>query len=54
MIRKTENINLKGYNSFGVDTSADLLVEWDSVESLVEWLRSEGKELVKGRWDILG
>ena len=54
MIRKTENINLKGYNSFGVDTSADLLVEWDSVESLVEWLRSEGKELLRGHWDILG
>lgn len=54
MIRKTENISLKGYNSFGVDTSADLLVEWDSVESLVEWLRSEGKELLRGHWDILG
>ncbi len=54
MVGKREHISLKDYNSFGVDTTADLLVEWKSVDELLEWLRLEGKDLLSGRWDILG
>lgn len=54
MVRKQHNASLKGYNSFGIDTTADLLVEWESVADLVEFLHAEGKALFGGQWDILG
>ena len=54
MVRKKANISLKEYNSFGVDTTADLLVEWESVADLVEWLRTEGDTILSNRWSILG
>lgn len=54
MVRKRENISLKEYNSFGIDTTADLLIEWSSAEALAELLRTEGNHILNGRWDILG
>lgn len=55
MVNILENISLRHYNSFGIDAYASRLVEWNSTEELVEFLRSE-RSLFCGnsKWDILG
>lgn len=54
MILCRENIELSPYTSFGTQAVADRVVEWDSAEELLSWLRGQGRELLCGRWTILG
>ncbi len=53
MIRQYENINLRGSNSFGIDVSADRLMEFSSAEDLRELFSSE-RSPIQGRWDVIG
>lgn len=54
MAKISENINLAAYTSFGASAVADRLVEWDSTGDLLDYLTSEGKEHLGGRWTLLG
>lgn len=49
-----ENIELASYTSFGTSAIADRMVEWDSTQDLIDYLRAEGQEHLKGTWTILG
>ena len=50
-----EHIELAPYTSFGTNGKAKRLVEWHSVEELLQYLHSqEGKEHLSERWTILG
>jgi UDP-N-acetylmuramate dehydrogenase len=40
-MNKDESISLLGYNTFGIDVKAKCFIEYDSVEELVEILRTE-------------
>lgn len=52
MIRYYENINLRTSNSFGIDVSADRLVEFSSAEELRELF--SGERPPTGRWNVIG
>lgn len=56
MVRIYENISLRPYNSFGIEATADRLVEWDSAQSLADFVRREHAlfEGQNGRWEVLG
>ncbi len=56
MVRLTHNISLRGYNSFGIDATADLMVEWSDAAALRTFLAGEGAPLIApgARWNILG
>lgn len=56
MVRLTKNISLRGYNSFGIDATADLMVEWSDAAALRTFLAAEGAPLIAqgARWNILG
>lgn len=55
MVRTKENINIAPYTSFGVGGKARRLVEWQTTEDLLLYLRSvEGREHLSHRWTILG
>ena len=50
-----KNISLRRYNSFGIDARADLLVEWNSVEDLADFIAANRHLFTpESRWDILG
>lgn len=56
MVRIKENIDIAPYTSFGTHAQVARLVEWDNSNELIDFLRSEGAELIApGRpWTILG
>lgn len=52
MAREFKNINLKPYNSFGVEVQADRLIEFDSYDDLHTLLEND-KSILAGSWGVL-
>lgn len=56
MVRIKENIDIAPYTSFGTHATVKRLVEWQSKQELIDFLATEGRNLIGDdkRWTILG